>query len=220
MALSLLLVSQILPWSLDGEEISPFLGLVQTYWGRTGQGRNGARPSDPAKLPRMLNGASSPSYNELFLSKNVIIMPKRGREHSFLWNPVCLHATLNDQGPASYKNNSFSLVSKGRGSDFLCSPSPNVTTTLTSEGSQPCIIWPGWMPSSAHKSLSYNSHLFYQLPNTKKHSHILCNLISVIFRLSKAKGSEQGAFLPRFEGSTGLYSSPENRELRQKRYWL
>lgn len=121
------------------------------------------------------------------------------------------------KGQLPIKTIALSLVSQGTGPDFLYPLRPTLTTTLTNEGSQPCIIWPGWTPSSAHKSLSYNSHLFYQLPNIqKKHSHILCNLISVIFRLSKAQSSEQGTYLPRFKGRTGLSSSPENWSSEQR----
>ena len=79
----------------EGWGLSP--GPAQISWGAAGQGRaeTGPRPNDPEKIPRMLKGASSPSHNELFLLRIFSISQKRRREYSYLWNPVCIDATLN-----------------------------------------------------------------------------------------------------------------------------
>lgn len=91
---------------------------------------------------------------------------------------------------------------------------PVLTSTLTDEDSQSCILWPGWKPSSVHNpsllipicSISYQTSKKTLLYN-KSLQFDICDTW-----LSKA----QGSFLPGFNSCPGLHSSPEKWNTEQK----
>lgn len=127
--------------------------LVQHRSAGQGRAETGPRPNDPETFPRMLEGPVLLPTMHFFFSEIWAPPKQEGVEYSYLWNPVCADAI---QWSTSNKATITLPGFPGQRLWFYSTHISSVSLPYSQVkvlSSQPCILWAGWRPGSAHKFL-------------------------------------------------------------------